>query len=71
MTLKPPVIGTLTAGPLIERFNHRNTMYFMCGVSFVGIVLEASAKHWQQFMIGRIVVYAVSPDISFHKLSHL
>jgi predicted MFS family arabinose efflux permease len=54
------VIGTLTAGPLIERFNHRNVMYLMCFLSFLGVALEATSKHYVQFLFGRIVLYSVS-----------
>lgn len=52
------VMGTLTAGPLIERLGHRNTMYIMCVLSFIGVILEATSKHWQQFLVGRIFLYA-------------
>lgn len=50
-------MGTLSAGPLIERLGHRNTMYIMCTLSFIGVILEATSKHWQQFLVGRIFLY--------------
>jgi hypothetical protein len=55
----PSVIGTSSAGPIIERFNHRNAMFFMCFCCFVGVVIEATSKHYAQYTVGRIVLYFV------------
>ncbi|RSH95517.1 hypothetical protein EHS25_000609 [Saitozyma podzolica] len=51
------IIGTSSAGPIIERFNHRNAMFFMCFCCFVGVVIEATSKHYAQYTVGRIVLY--------------
>lgn len=52
--------GTLSAGPIIERYNHINAMYFMCFCCFIGTIIEATSKQYPQFIVGRIVMYFVS-----------
>ncbi|OQV00416.1 hypothetical protein CLAIMM_05911 [Cladophialophora immunda] len=49
--------GTLTAPLYIERIGHRYTIWVLCLISFIGVILECTAHKVSQFVIGRIVVY--------------
>ncbi|KAI0147262.1 putative sugar transporter [Xylariaceae sp. FL1272] len=57
-------IGCIVAGPAIEKFGHRIVFFVLCGVAFIGIILEISSAgsapgtgRLSQLIIGRIVVY--------------
>ncbi|KAI3599979.1 sugar transporter [Moniliophthora roreri] len=50
-------IGTLFIGPLTERYGHRTGMFVLCAVTIVGTIIQVTAKHAIQFLVGRIVVY--------------
>ncbi|CAL5867003.1 uncharacterized protein PFLUO_LOCUS1215 [Penicillium psychrofluorescens] len=49
--------GTLTCPLYVEKIGHRYTIWILCIISFVGIILECTSKTMAQFVVGRIVVY--------------
>ncbi|KAF3407108.1 High-affinity glucose transporter ght1 [Talaromyces pinophilus] len=49
--------GTLTAPIFIELLGHRYTMWILCMISFVGIIIECTSHKVVQFVLGRIIVY--------------
>lgn len=49
-------IGGLTLANLGDKFGRKIGLICAMGVYIVGIILQISANHWVQFMVGRIVV---------------
>ena len=50
-------VGTLTAPFPIEKIGHRYTMWALCVVAWVGIIIEATSYSVAQFVVGRVVIY--------------
>ena len=51
------IVGTFTAPLFLERLGHRRTIWILCGISFVGVVIECTSKAVAQFVVGRVIVY--------------
>jgi sugar porter (SP) family MFS transporter len=50
-------LGTLTAPLFLERLGHRHTIWILCVISYVGIIIECTSHKVAQFVVGRIIVY--------------
>jgi MFS transporter, SP family, sugar:H+ symporter len=46
-----------TAPFFIEYLGHRFTIWILCVISFVGIIIECTSHLVVQFVLGRIIVY--------------
>ena len=51
------LVGSLTAPLPIEKFGHRYTMWALCVVTWVGVIIEATSWSVAQFVVGRVIVY--------------
>jgi SP family sugar:H+ symporter-like MFS transporter len=50
-------IGCFVVGDFIERFGHKWSLLATCILNILGAVLEISAKHPAQFVVGRVILY--------------
>ncbi|CAK7199486.1 hypothetical protein SEUCBS139899_002166 [Sporothrix eucalyptigena] len=50
-------VGCFTVEPLIERVGYRNSIIVAAIVQIVALIIEMTAKSWQQFTIGRNFAY--------------
>lgn len=50
-------VGTLTASVFIEKLGHRRTIWVLCTVGAVGVIVECTASVVGQFVAGRVIVY--------------
>ncbi|KAJ5602258.1 sugar transporter [Penicillium lagena] len=51
------LIGSLVAPRIIERLGHRWAIWILLIIVWIGIILESTSRHIEQFIVGRIVVY--------------
>ncbi|KAK5171471.1 uncharacterized protein LTR77_004616 [Saxophila tyrrhenica] len=50
-------LGALLGSVFIEPLGHRISIWIVCLISFVGIIIECTATTVAQFVVGRIIVY--------------
>lgn len=50
-------VGTLSAPLFIENLGHQRTMWILCILGMVGVIVECTAHVVGQFVAGRVIVY--------------
>ncbi|KAF9888774.1 hypothetical protein FE257_008350 [Aspergillus nanangensis] len=54
------LLGSLTAGPIAEKYGRRPAVAIMACVSLVGVTLQTSATTAVQFTLGRVITYVMT-----------
>lgn len=49
--------GCFVVEPLIDRIGYRNSIIITAGIQIVSMIIEMTAKTWQQFTVGRNFAY--------------
>ncbi|KAH7329469.1 general substrate transporter [Stachybotrys elegans] len=53
-------VGCAVSGWMAEKWGRRRAILLMCTLSFVGAVLQTSAKTAAQFTVGRVLIFAMT-----------
>lgn len=49
--------GTVMVSPIVERWGFKVAIYVLCGIQFVGCILEMATGRWEVFTTGRVLQY--------------
>ncbi|WVQ85136.1 hypothetical protein IAT38_007301 [Cryptococcus sp. DSM 104549] len=50
-------LGTIAFEPVLEKLGYKWTMYIVCAIQTIGIIIELTAKNWVVFSVGRVFAY--------------
>ncbi|RDL36187.1 Uncharacterized protein BP5553_06799 [Venustampulla echinocandica] len=50
-------LGALFGSPIIESIGHRYSIWIVCVISFIGIIIECTSHEVAPFVVGRCIVY--------------